>query len=402
MMDFTYLLKTANDFRKLAEEPYSKIFGDDLLSYILSAITPGRFKREEFSSYIQTNRTMLNQMKGAIAWKGKNEKGELQGIDRNNNFILLSKQPNPPKDYDTRSMSLLKGVGAIPTLYLYTMKEHEYKPKDIDYPKELGHYSFIMQAFLEMFPWLKTESNTEYKNNILEFVETNKAKIDRLRRQFDYEPTYMSSGSSGSTFAVGQHRILKLFKDHSEYQAAQAAMGRVFKGHGMGKTEAYIDDAGMLGTFYDNIVYYYIQERMVALNALFADDMDTGGYMGEILWDIKELFQKNKPILERLRKMVNHPRALDAVRMIANRMADKVKSTSGQKIEHIGNAMNERVGIRKDWLNVLIEDMITKYITGRTDLHAGNLGISNRGGGSVIYFDSAFREGKNRSDMINV
>src|SRR5271166_5651883 len=225
-MDFSFLLKQSNDFKKLAEEPYSKIFGDDLLSYIISLITPGKFKREELSTYIQTNRTMLNEMKGAIAWQGKNSKGEFHGVDRNGNYILLTKQSTPPKEYETRSMSLLKGVGAIPTLYLYTMKEHEFKPKDRDYPKELGHYSFIMQAFLEMFPWLKNESNAEYKNNIFEFVETNRANIDRLRKQFDYEPTYISSGSSGSTFHVGTRRILKLFKDHSEYQAALAAMGR--------------------------------------------------------------------------------------------------------------------------------------------------------------------------------
>lgn len=402
-MNNSQLLKRTNDFRKLAEEPYSKVLGEYLLSYILSLI-PHRFKREEFSSYIQTNQTMFSQMKGNIAWQNKNAKGELQGIDRNGNYILLSKQSNPPKEYEATSMSLLKGVGAIPTLYLYTLKEHEYKPKDRDYPKQLGHYSFIMQAFLGMFPWLKRESNEEYKNSILEFVETNKSNIDRLRKHFDYEPTYIDAGSSGATFAVGKNRILKLFKDHSEYQAALASMGRVFTGHGMGKTEAYIDDAGIFGTFYDNVVYYYTQERMIPLRGLFADDLDAGGYMKQILKNIQQLFLKNRIILDRLRKMVNHPRVLDAIRMVANRMTEKVKQTNGKKITYVGNLMNERVGIREDWLVVLIEEMITKYITNRTDLHFGNVGISNRGGGTLIYFDAAFqeKEDRQREDMIAV
>jgi hypothetical protein len=402
-MDFTYLLKQSNNFAKLADEPYSKVFGDTLLSYILSLIIPGKFKREELSSYIQMNRTILNELKGDISWSGKNGKGELQGMDRGGNFILLSKQPIPPKDYETKSMSLLKGVGAIPTLYLYTLTEEEYKPKNMDYPKELGHYSFIMQAFLQMFDWLSHESNVEYKNNIFEFVETNKAKIDRLRRSFDYEPTYIAAGSSGATFSVGQHRILKLFKDHSEYQAALAAMGRIFKGHGMGKTEAYIDDVGILGTFYENPVYYYTQEKMIPLRALFINDGDANNYMESILWDIKILFKNNKYILQRLRKMVNHPRILDAVRMIAKRFAASIESSEDEwKVSDVSKSINKHVNIRKDWLNILIEDMIVKYITNRTDLHSGNIGISNRGGGSLIYFDSAYKEDERKNDMIRI
>ncbi len=389
-MNLTRLLNTAIDFRKLAEEQYSKIFGDNLLTFILSLVA-GRFKREDLSSYIQTNKTMLTQMKGSIAWRGKNERDGLYGVDRNNNYVLLTKHNSPPKEYRTKSSSILKGVGAIPNLYLFVMEEDEWK-KTREYPKELGHYSFIMQAFIQMFPWLKTESQQEYTSNVFDFVKTNKNNIDRLRRRFGYEPTFVSAGADGAVFAIGKDRILKLFKDHSAYQTALSAVGRVFKGHETGKTEAYIDDIGILGTFYENTVYYYTQEKMVPLKHLFLDDLDANEYIAEILANVKDYFYQNKTILERLRKMVNHPRTSDAVRMIASRIAERVKKDRKREIMYVNHAMRSRIDVRNDWLKILIEDMIVKYITNRTDLHAGNIGISNRSGGTLIYFDSAFEE----------
>lgn len=390
-MNPSQLLKKSNDFRCLAQTPQgfdvplAQVFDDQLLTFIATSAT-GKFKREELNSYIRTNKTMLEHMKRNITWKGKSERDGLYGIDRSGNYALLTKHTNPPKEYKTKSASILKGISPIPTLYLFVMEEEEFEPRA--YPKELGHYSFIMQAFIQMFPALKSESKEQFTSNIFEFVETNKTAIDKLRRRFTHEPTYINAGSDGAVFIIGPDRILKLFKDASAYRAAVDAMGRVFKGHQTGKTEAYVDDAGMLGTFYDSPVYYYVQERMETLTDLFADDLDAGGYMGEILKEVKDEFYRNKPILERLRKLVNHPRMPEATKTIATRIAGRVKRYIADRIKYVEAVLGDRV--RQDWFERLVEEMVVKYATGRTDLHMGNIGLT--GNGLMRYFDPAFME----------
>ena len=80
-MNFSYLFKKSNDFRKKAEptkfqfsEPPSSILGEKLLSYILSIIPQGSFKPEELDSFIRTNRTILSHIKSNVEWQGYNTK----------------------------------------------------------------------------------------------------------------------------------------------------------------------------------------------------------------------------------------------------------------------------------------------------------------------------------------
>jgi len=155
MMDFNYLLKKTNDFRKLANEPAkpsfdikpSILFSDTLLSFIISFVQ-GKFSVKDLNSYMHTNKTMLEQIKRSITWRGKSDRDGLYGQDINGNYILLSKKTNPPKEYVIKSSSILKGVGSIPSLYMYVMIEPDFNPRE--YPKQLItfiiSFSFIIKV----------------------------------------------------------------------------------------------------------------------------------------------------------------------------------------------------------------------------------------------------------------
>jgi hypothetical protein len=44
--------------------------------------------------------------------------------------------------------------------------------------------------------------------------------------------------------------------------------------------------------------------------------------------------------------------------------------------------------LKDNWLRLYIEEIIVKYLTSRTDLHLGNLGITNSG--ELRYFDPSY------------
>ena len=52
------------------------------------------------------------------------------------------------------------------------------------------------------------------------------------------------------------------------------------------------------------------------------------------------------------------------------------------------NLPEEMINLQDDWLEKLCEELIIKYLTGRTDTHLGNLGVTRYG--YLRYFDPAF------------
>ena len=44
--------------------------------------------------------------------------------------------------------------------------------------------------------------------------------------------------------------------------------------------------------------------------------------------------------------------------------------------------------LNKTWLQSFVEEILMKYLTGRTDLHLGNLGVTSYG--ELRYFDPSF------------
>lgn len=56
--------------------------------------------------------------------------------------------------------------------------------------------------------------------------------------------------------------------------------------------------------------------------------------------------------------------------------------------------INNNTLLRGNWLVKFIEEIILKYLTGRGDLHLGNLGVTNQG--NFRYFDPAYTGWENR------
>jgi hypothetical protein len=68
----------------------------------------------------------------------------------------------------------------------------------------------------------------------------------------------------------------------------------------------------------------------------------------------------------------------------ANVLANHVRRISITDLESFGKKLNLRAG----WLELLCEEIIMKLLTGREDLHIGNLGVTAQG--ELRYFDPQF------------
>ena len=311
-------------------------------------------------------------------------------VNNTENYTLITKHNKPPKEYRASSEALLKGVGIIPTLRFFILTEKEDEEENLEYPKELGHYSFILQAFRIMFGEEGVLDESDIRETI-HFVKQNKNKIDKLLSRCSILPTYLSAGGDGVVYTIGADRILKIFREEYAYEQALEAMNRVFKGHQLGAIESYIDDAGELGYWNGMPIYYYIQEKMQPVEHLLNEtlNLDDLGYFQELLDGILGVMDVNLPVILGLKKMKDSPDLWNAIRAISKRIKDKVENDFPNHIVRIEELLIDK--INKNWLNELIEQMIANYMLGRTDLHAGNIGISQTTG-KLIFFDAAFRK----------
>lgn len=339
---------------------------------------------------------MLNELKNSVIWQGANQVG-LYGISKvkKDRFVVLTPQSKPLAGYIVKSRSILKGSPPFPTLYLFAMEEEE---EAVEFPQQTTGYEFAAEAIIEIFH-LRADSvhSSIWMQDIVEYIKTNKSALDKLRSRFNTMPRRVGAGSDGVVFSIGMDRVLKLFRDPSAYRAAVAAMHRVFKGHSMGAHEVLIDDVGQLGTFDSLPVYYYIMEKVIpADNALSFDGLNE---LQAVLVSIKEHLLKHRGEIERLRAIRRHVgNAMAYIGLAAQNISKSVRQTAHSSVAFIDNELGEH--LRKDWLEKLVEEMLVKYMTNRTDLATRNIGWTN---GKFMIYDAAFMEtGSGREDMIAI
>lgn len=309
-------------------------------------------------------------------------------------------------DMHIREASLLQGVNTIPNLYLiHTDVEGQFQ---IDQPEkesvEVAHNSFITFALNQLF------DRTIPSEEIIDFINKNKSKINELRRSFQMSPQYLGGGADGVAFLISPSLVLKIFKEKFAYDKALEAWNRLHLSPKSARTEAMIYDVGELGTCDDSPVYYYIMEKMQPLrvdlrNRGSSVDEDTQDSLEYIERNIHEIIvlvrywvrQRKQDLFEKLKKdFAKHQNSsklnqeIKSIAVIMARNANQALNERNQNMilntkREIEKTFNTR--LRQNWLSVFIEEIIVKYLTSRTDLHTGNVGITSSG--YLRYYDPA-------------
>jgi hypothetical protein len=347
-----------------------------IYSYLVTK-TPGKITPEAINSFFDANKTVLHQLR-FIEWDQIGD--HLFGIDDDSNKFKLSTQPSPPQNKHVKQSYILRGIQPIPTLFAY-----QYEDANTDFPKELGHYLFLMTAISNMFGYGEMTyfyDTPKRMDDFVKFVQENKGKLDSIRSRFQYEPKPLGGGSDGFVFAIGKDRILKIFQQQFSYDAAKESADRIWKQHGIAATEAYIDDIGKIGNFEEHPVYYYIQERMQTAFNFFDKNHRRMDQLSFFMKDIAKTI-KSDPNYEAIRKNRNHPRIGNAIKSLAERVYNRIVYFVN---EEITGAFDGK--LQPDWMIKLIEEMAGKIITDRIDLRSYNAGITANG--YLRFFDPAF------------
>lgn len=307
--------------------------------------------------------------------------------------VVISKQPI--QDLQERQVTFLQGESGIPSLYLYEGIEHKKRDsKTMErLPAELAHYEFIITAIVKLFKYPYDDIVYKQTKN---FINENIGTINSIRRFFKAPPVFLGGGVDGVVFSIGAGYVLKIFQDPHAYQEAVKAMERLHSNPKLAKTEAMIYDVGLLGNFHNHPLYYYIMEQMVPANSI--SEEFTVALRAIVSRTFTEIFKNHKKEIKDLKTIVLDPKTtIDYEPLIKNmtrQVSDVVRAQSGKDIAKLEAAED----LRPAWLDSLVEELITKFITRRVDLHMGNIGVTNYG--EFRYFDPA--HANHTTDNINV
>lgn len=366
---------------------------------------PDRFKRalgilinanptdEEWKNWYEANKTVLADFP-TKHWNTEYKHIWTQltyGSEEVLAFIALNSQP-PSNNFEASSVSILRASGSIPPLWLQVGKYiRGFDPQNVLEPG-LAHEEWLVHG-------LKVLMYRATPEQIKNFLKDNKKTIDRIRKSFyTSNPKYLGGGADGATFDIGEGRVLKLFRDETSYEKALEAFHRLHGKHPTAKTEAMIYDVGILGDFLkypddpDSSVpiYYYIMEKMRTLMSFYKDWYNIP--LAKILSATAEDIYRNKETKwNKLKNLFDDPSKGRLIRQIVRDEARKLAVHMRHKPElrkAIEQMKQDVPSLKENWLELYIEEVMIKYLTGRTDLHMGNIGVT--GYGELRYYDPTY------------
>lgn len=409
MLKIDRILALANRFEKQAddEEPPT-IKGTDMvpMPYFrffqeLQDFTQHKANAKDFDywvkniSNISVGKYTVNQLLMNYSWWMESIDNEtfLEAMGASGTKFRL--YTSPKYSVNISDSAFIPGFGTIPKLWLYIGTFEEERKPLMNSGKELSHNIFIWEAIIGVF-----QLRDENKYDLIEvshFVEKNKEKINSLRKFFSQPPQLLGSGSDGAAFDIGQGLILKIFKDHFSYQAAKDAIERLHSNPDLARTEVMIYDVGVLGTFRNTTLFYYVMEKLTPVSEFNTSQRDsirkiTKKVVQGLLLETDSLTELKKNI-----KNFDSKTIKEKISEIVDDLLPKIEGSMDVKIINNTLVNSERPLLKPVWLRSFIEEIAMKYLTNRGDLHIGNLGVANYG--ELRFFDPAF---EGYGDIVNV
>jgi hypothetical protein len=163
-------------------------------------------------------------------------------------------------------------------------------------------------------------------------------------------------------------------------------MERLHKNPDLAKTEAMIYDAGYLGDIGKMKIYYIIIEKMKPVSGL---DEYSIKYIETVAAFISTMMSRNKDLIKPMKKNIEN---ISEIKNQITTITGMIESAalSHKDIKRYVEYIETHNALNPNWLKYFIEELIVKYLTARTDVHIGNLGITNSG--QLRYFDPVYNE----------
>jgi hypothetical protein len=393
------LLKLAHIFELqcLATGNFDDLKGT-MESYLHKTITP-----EEWKNWLAVNGNLVGG-KIDLFWSVADGADEMFA-HFNDKWLIIDKTQNLRDVYEPLQQSLLKGTSGIPNLWISVTNitdQNDYIVDDSLITADIAHYAWVFETLEEMTDY--TGSPVAMEHQMADFIRKNKATFDKLRSNFKHEPVFLGTGADGSAFDIGGERVLKIFGDTHAYQKAKEAMNRLHTQPELAKSEAMIYDIGKIGEINGNPIYYYIMEKLDPM----PKDYEFRSLMSGLIAKISIAVLKDREFLRRVKRQINEPskhaRIKSVVKKKSEQIAEQIEYEAAKIVHSVwdqikknqqqnGNdelkKMQKGKGeLKENWLTLFVEEIMMKYLTGRTDLHSGNIGIT--GEGELRYFDPSY------------
>ena len=246
-----------------------------------------------------------------------------------------------------------------------------------------------------------------------QFIRDNIDAINKIRGHFQYTPRELGEGMDGVVFDISDFAVLKIFSSYPALEAAERAMERMHRNPEMAKTEAMVYDADILGSFTypvsgkknSVLVFYSIVEKMITMESMFKKDAQCYKVVLGVIEEMRDILHNNRDKLDELIQMFdsgNKDQLLEEMKMfveaaepyIRQKMQDEIDKMEAKYLVKEKTELqpkkkeSQAIEIRPGWLASLIEEILFKRVTKRSDLHMGNIGIT--GYGDFRFFDPIF------------
>ncbi len=338
----------------------------------------------DFKIWYDLNKSALSAAKinnlffsEGLIWFRPAEKYE--GVISPNSDLSKDSYFSDEESYKLIYEAKLTGYQSIPDLWLFVVKYiyDQYQSNIFESftpSKEMADYSKLLSIISEML-------NMSRAKDIVEFYNTYKDNLKKIRDISGAQPKFLGGGADGRAYDIGNNMVLKLFLEEYSFESAKKALETPYTDPKAARTEARIYDAGIVGSYKGEKLYYLLIEKMNKI----ADRHD----MRDLLYGIVKNINKFHTIVDPLRnKFTQESKLEDKDYAEINEIVQKISSEitidkSRYKLDVIKKLNN----LKDNWLPLFIEEIIMKYISRRGDLHTGNLGVTNFG--ELRYFDPA-------------
>ena len=345
---------------------------------------------EQATNWLRTNHSSL----GKLAQESWSAEAKMISCQADYNLQLgqiranIYLAPTPSKLLEVSREAMLISSPPIPNLWLYV--GHYQRNQKEPLAANIAHNTWLAQA-------IERISTHHGENVIPNFIIRNKPTIDRIRQSFQIsEPKPLGGGADGVAFDIGG-RVLKIFKDKVAYEKAKDAFDRLHTTPALAKTEAMLYDVGVLGflPYYVDTptkgiyLYYYIMEKMKPVYDLDNDDISSS--IRGIISGIASHLESDPSKWKTMKSMIDDPNKAKLIKTQVRKEAITLSRkwlASPIRREDINTISQGIRSLKSDWLPLYIEEVLMKYLTGRGDLHLGNLGITPYG--ELRYFDPAY------------
>lgn len=374
----------ANYLLKLAENLASNSFYTKFSKLFANNIT-----NDDVDSWIDENSNILEHRILNLNWNIFN--GEFL-IARDSSYPEISYEISISKSKTSSSPiteAILTPFNKIPRLYFYekVSEQDDIKP-NLDLSKDAAHNKFIIDFFEEKAKVESVKLTTSFYQKINDFCIDFATNIANLKKSFAKSPTILGSGSDGTTFDIGGGKVLKLFSDQTAYNSTKKSMDLLFTRPNLANTEVMIYDVGKLGFIGRFDVFYSILEK---LNTKNVNENWYDSAISLLVDAIMSSFKANN--IRLLSKLIEENKDKKA-KILVDKMVNEVKSqiikdnTYNDYVEMLSDlTLPDGSKLDNSWFTKLVLSIAIKLATGRADLHAGNIGISNN---ELKYFDPSY------------